>query len=444
MDRLDTIDTIAAIASPPGPSARGLVRLSGPASFSIAEAIAPDSPFDGGRIPRRSESHLQLGTFRFPASIARWPGPRTYTGQPMVELVVPGAAPILRRTLDACLDRGARIAVPGEFTLRAFLSGRIDLTRAEAVLGVIHASNPAQVDGALRQLAGGIAGPITRLRDELIDALAHLEANLDFSEEPDVDLLGRQTLAAMLDDASRMLAELSGGQSARDRRDHHPRVVLIGPTNAGKSRLFNALLRSDRAIVADATGTTRDYLAESCQIDDQVIELIDTAGFEAAIGPIEQSAQALRDDRAGAADLLIDCRSDDTAHVIEQTSTDPPRLFVWTKADRGTALAPAGAILTSAASGLGLAELRSAIVAALRNRHTEENANASISSRCREGMSRSAAALDRAAGAIVVDLGDELIAADLRDAVEDLGRVIGAEVDDAILDRIFRRFCIGK
>ena len=444
MDRLDTLDTIAAIASPPGRSVRGLVRLSGPASFAIAAAFDPEPMFGDCRGPMRSDSSLQLGTFAFPVSIARWPGPRTYTGQPMVELGVHGAAPILRRTLDACLDLGARLAGPGEFTLRAFLSGRIDLTRAEAVLGLIHAENPAQVEGALRQHAGGIAGPVTRLRDELLDALALLEAYLDFSEEPDVDPLGRRRLAAMLGDASMMLAELSGSHAARDRREQDPRVVLIGPTNAGKSRLFNALVGSDRAIVSDADGTTRDYLAERCRIDDQVIELIDTAGFEAAIGPIEESAQALRDDRADAADLLLDCRSDDTAHLSDPGINDCPRLHVWTKADRGTSLAPAGAILTSAAIGHGLVELRSAIVTALRDRLIEGNANASISARCRAGIARAVEALDRAAEAIKADLGDELIALDLREAVEDLGRVIGAEVDDAILDRIFRRFCIGK
>src|SRR6185312_3857000 len=200
----------------------------------------------------------------------------------IAEVHIVGSTPILDQLLAQYLARGARHAEPGEFTLRAFLSGRIDLTRAEAVLGVIEAANPAQLEAALHQLAGGLSGPILALRDHLLDLVAHLEANLDFSEEPDVDEVGRAALAAELDQSARGLSELARRLDERGRPEGYPRVVLVGPPNAGKSRLFNAMLGRDRAIVSPRAGTTRDYLTGLCDCDGLAVELVDTAGIEDA------------------------------------------------------------------------------------------------------------------------------------------------------------------
>ena len=194
--------------------------------------------------------------------LALWPAPRTYTGQDVAEIHLVGSAPLVSLVLAHCLARGARHAEPGEFTLRAFLSGRIDLTRAEAVLGVIEAANPAQLDAALEQLAGGLSGPILALRDRLLDLVAHLEANLDFTEEPDVDPLGRGGPGrGARPTRPPSSARWPGGSTIASGPRAIPRVVLVGPPNAGKSRLFNALLGRDRAIVSPQAGTTRDYLA---------------------------------------------------------------------------------------------------------------------------------------------------------------------------------------
>ena len=224
VSHFDTNDTIVAVSSAPGPGFRGLVRLTGPEAWRIALAgfVADRDAPPPDRAERRT-GRLAVDGLRptLPASIALWPGPRTYTGGPLVEIHTVGSPPLLDLLLAHCLTRGARLAEPGEFTLRAFLAGRIDLTRAEAVLGVIDARSPAQLEAALEQLAGGLAGPILTLRDRLLDVLAHLEANLDFAEESDVDLLGR---AALAEDLARSAVEVAALAARLRGRDKGPSI----------------------------------------------------------------------------------------------------------------------------------------------------------------------------------------------------------------------------
>jgi tRNA modification GTPase len=450
---LDTNDTIAAIASPAGPALRGIVRLSGPKAFSVAlEGFTSKS----GACLRPRRARLYCGSLKvdglrplLPVELALWPRPRSYTRQDVAEIHSVGAQPLVNLVLSHCLSRGVRQAEPGEFTLRAFLSGRIDLTRAEAVLGVIEASSPAQLSAALEQLAGGLAGPIVTLRDRLLDVVAHLEANLDFTDEPDVDPLGRAALAAELGDSIAELTNLGRRLGERDRPDGHPRVVLSGPPNVGKSRLFNALLGRDRAIVSPYAGTTRDYLSAVCDCDGLTVELVDTAGAEAANDTIAARAQALRAQQADCADLLLACRSIDTAALAaDDLPSSCPRLNVWTKADQALPVATgkdaSGPVVTSAATGSGLDALRSAIARALRDRPHESDLPAGTAARCRGSLGRAEAALRSAVESLTSGGGDELIAFDLRLAIDELGKVVGATVTDDILDRIFRRFCIGK
>jgi tRNA modification GTPase len=450
---LDTNDTIAAIATPLGPAARGIVRMSGAKAIEIA--LDDFTPEVESRLPVR-RAVARVGTLRIdglrpqlPATVALWPAPRSYTGQNIAEIHVVGSAPLLSLVLAHCLGRGARPAEPGEFTLRAFLSGRIDLTRAEAVLGVIDAQNPAQLEAALEQLAGGLSTPIVAVRDRLLDMLAHLEANLDFTEEPDVDPLGRAALLSELDLFVAELTALETSLSDRDRSDAVPRVVLVGLPNVGKSRLFNGLLGTDQAIVSPQAGTTRDYLTARCDCDGLTIELVDTAGTEARSDGITAQAQTFRAREAASADLLLTCRTAGIPDAQQPAlGQHCPRVSVWTKGDEALPdpddLGETGPIVTSAATGVGIGELRSAIAQTLRGQAGEGIVPQGTSARCRDSFHRAIAAIRAATDTLGRGGGDELVAIDLRLAVDELGKVVGLQVTDDILDRIFRRFCIGK
>ncbi len=447
---LDPTDTIAAISSPPGAGFRGLVRLSGPRAWAIA--LGGFEPDVTARLPTRPErraGRLRVEGLRplLPAAINLWPGPRTFTGQPLAEIHTIGSAPLVELVLAQCLAHGARHAAPGEFTLRAFLSGRLDLTRAEAVLGVIDARTPAQLNAALQQLAGGLAGPIVALRDRLLDVLAHLEAGLDFVDEADVDPLGRAELAASLAGAAADVATLADRLRRRDRPEGRPRVVLVGPPNAGKSRLFNALLGREQALVSPHAGTTRDYLAAACECAGLTIELIDTAGADSATSGIEVRAQDLRSEQVVQADLLLACRCADTDPAGDLYPGIPPdrlRLDVWTKSDLAPPEGRTDILPTSAATGAGLPALRTAIAAALQAHAAEDDLPAGTAARCRASLILASQFLDAASQTLLHGGGDELVAIDLRQALDELGKVVGVVVTDDILDRIFRRFCIGK
>jgi tRNA modification GTPase len=449
--RLDPADTIAAIASAPGPGFRGIVRVTGPEAIRIAlNGFTPDDPLAKlpPKRPRRIAGAYQLEGLRprLPADLLLWPGPRSHTGQPMAEAHTLGAPPLLQALLAHTMAQGARLAERGEFTLRAFLSGRIDLTRAEAVLGVIDARDQAQLDAALGQLAGGLFHAIAGLRDRLLDTLAHLEAGLDFVEESDVSELGRIALAEDLARGAADLDAMAGRLSSRERVEGNPRVVLVGPPNAGKSRLFNALLGTQRAIVSPTPGTTRDYLTAPCDCDGLTVTLVDTAGAETARSPVEERAQALRDEQAERADLLLDCHpADAPAPTAPVVAPARPRLEVLTKSDLAPGWdSPSGGLPTSAATGEGLDALKRAIAQAIRAEDEGDSLATTTGARCRDSLTRASASLADASRAVTLELGDELVAIDLRQALDELGKVVGAIVTDDILDRIFARFCIGK
>ena len=280
----DIDDTIAAIASPTSPALRGIVRLSGQKVADVLRRmrIEPTTtvPTTAARYDATLDLDSPLGSI--PLAVMFWPTRRSYTGQPSAELHTYGAQPILDACLDAAIRSGARAARPGEFTMRAFLAGRLDLTQAEAVLGVIDAPNRGSLDHALRQLAGNLSRPLEQMRESILCLMADVEAGLDFVDE-DIEFVRDEDLVERLSSLSVQLREtIKTMRSRGGGGGHKPVVVFRGLPNAGKSRLVNVLAECEAAIVADVQGTTRDVVHTDAAIGGRLVRLVDTAGIESA------------------------------------------------------------------------------------------------------------------------------------------------------------------
>ncbi len=354
----DVRDTIVALASAPGPGKRAIIRISGPEARRIAGTVF--DPADALLASRRCrcEGQLQISGIEssLPADVYLWPAPRSYTAQDVIELHTISCPPLLDRLIGDILNHGCRSALPGEFTLRAFVAGKLDLPRAEAVLGVIEAGSRQDLKDALTQLAGGMTQPLEGLRENLLDLLADVEAGLDFTEEG-IQFVDREALLCRL---AKGLAQLTLAQKQfQDRAitDRPFRVVLVGRPNVGKSSLFNALTGGPSALVSAHPGTTRDYLIAKLQIKNVMFEIVDTAGWREASSTIEGQAQALGRDAAEAGDLLLLCLEAGADICKEEnallTRPGSPRVSaVATKCD--VAIAPAGLPATSARTGAGI------------------------------------------------------------------------------------------
>ncbi|HUG18844.1 MAG TPA: tRNA modification GTPase [Planctomycetaceae bacterium] len=455
---LELDEPIAAIASAPGSAARGIVRVSGSALKASLERYF--SPLDPSAWNSTRRAGLHRGRFQLAdgltidVEIGLWPTRRSYTGQPMAEIHTFGSQPLLERILDLLRDAGIRLAAPGEFTLRAFLNGRIDLVRAEAVLGVIDASAEAELQTALEQLGGGLSGKLFDLRHDLLELLSDLEAGLDFAEE-DIQFVAAEELVTRLEQGREFLSTLKTQSQTRLRSDHESRVVLAGLPNAGKSTLLNALAQREAAIVSEIPGTTRDYLTLSCSFDNMSVRISDTAGWEESDDRAMQSAQKFRETQIRQADLVLWC----TASDLEESSQaederrmiecrDAGRQFhrLRTKSDLSFASAvPPATLALSAHTGAGLAELKRLIVQQLSESSAGQRQMIGLTSaRCAESLDETIRSLDHALEASRSGAGEELIAMDLRQALDGLGKILGVVHTDDILDRIFNKFCIGK
>jgi tRNA modification GTPase len=459
----DIRETIVALSSPAGAGGRAIVRLTGPTALACVEDLFR-SEKTIGRTQRRCHcGQIQLsGIYSpLPAELHFWPAPRTYTGQELVELHAVSCPPLVDLLIAQLLNAGARAAQPGEFTLRAFLAGKLDLTQAEAVLGVIEAGSRDQLALALRQLAGGMAQPLQVLRNDLLDLLADVEAGLDFGEE-DIHFVAHSDLLERLTAAVAQFRLLDRQLDERGMSNPIFRAVLVGRPNAGKSSLFNALARGATALVSPEPGTTRDYLVQRLELSGGAVELIDSAGWQCpgahsicgskgenkGIGPtsnVEDQAEALGRAQADTAELVLLCveagqaASDGELQLL--CGGDRQRVVgVATKCDLRSP-AP-GWLATSAVTGHGLEAVRAVIDQKLAARR--QSALAPSLSRCRHHLRGGLDHLQRAHELATAVEPGELLAVELRGALDDLGAMVGAVYTEDILDRVFSRFCIGK
>jgi tRNA modification GTPase len=446
-------DTIAAISTPPGRGGIGIVRLSGPAARTIAEPLLklknPLSPTHA----RFAQILDNTGEILDEAVVTFFQSPHSYTSEDIVEIAAHSSPVLLDHLLRQCLAAGARLAQPGEFTQRAFLSGRLDLTQAEAVHDLIEASTLHQARIAAQQLGGSLSRQITPIKQQLIALIAALEAGIDFAED-DIDLLPNDEIASQIKGIQTSLTTLEQtfayGRIVRDGFT----LAIVGRPNAGKSSLFNRLIQRDRAIVTAAPGTTRDPITERISIEGIPVELIDTAGLRDSADEAESLGIAKSHEAMAEADvvlLVVDAtvplHEEDEATIASLSTR--PLLIAFNKHD----LAPAKSfaeqtirttINTSALTGTGITELRQAVLSLITlNMPTSETA-VLTNLRQQQAVAASLVGLSHAQHALIYAAPHEIILLDLYESLNSLDTLTGTTTSDDILHLIFSTFCIGK
>ncbi len=452
-------DTIVAISTPPGRGGIGIVRLSGPDALAIAQnllALKQPLAHAHARFTRiLDEANATIDE----AVVTAFLAPNSYTGEDLVEIAAHGSPVVLdyivRRAIALGAQGGARIAEPGEFSRRAFLAGRLDLTQAEAIHDLIAAQTLAQARTAAQQLGGALSRRIAPIKQQLVYLIAMLEAGMDFAtgELDDVDTMPPTRIAAAIGAVQEPLTALAASFRFGSIQRNGIRLALVGRPNAGKSSLFNRLLDRDRAIVTATPGTTRDTIEETFSLDGIPIHLIDTAGLNtsAAIDEAEALGIARSREALADADLILLVRDDtDTTSAgtldLEPLLENRPAVRVRNKIDLLPDPPPLSAdeIATSALTGFGLDSLRAAILAHLRLGSAGAEEASLNNLRQYEAVTATLTALDAAALANQNHLPHELLLVDLHAALTALDTLTGATTSDDILALIFSTFCIGK
>lgn len=452
-------DTIAAIATAPGEGGIAIVRISGPASLQVADAVfrcRPPLPSQRAAFTCVPGQVVEAdGRVLDEALLLIFRAPRSFTREDVVELQGHGGPAVTRQVLRRVLEAGARIAEPGEFTRRAFLHGRIDLVQAEAVLDLIRARTDRAAAAAVDQLQGSLTRQVNDLYDGCLLAAANLEATLDFSDQelPDNVLEGiEQRLESLETKIKDLLASWNEGHLLRDGAT----VVIAGRPNVGKSTLLNTLLGKDRAIVSEHPGTTRDFIEEDFVLQGIAMNLVDTAGLRSTECAIEREGIRRTEDRLTRADLFLYV-VDSSQNIHEEDlrrikSLDSSRcIVVANKQDLVIEnniypFAGYSIVQISLKKGTGLDKLKKTMVEKLQSAPSSPTQHAAISERHRKLLDEALASVQEAraqlAGRLEADTA--LAAQALRDAVADIGLIIGREYQEDLLDSIFSRFCIGK
>jgi len=444
-------DTIAAVATAPGTGAIAVLRLSGPDAFAIADRV-----FRGPEAPPRVQVLGSLvaadGTVLDHVLLTRFPGPRSYTGENVVEISCHGGRLVTRSVLGRLLQAGARAAQGGEFTQRAFLNGKMDLTQAEAVMDLISARTDQALRSARRQLDGALGERIQALRTDLIHVIAHVEAHLDFPEEdirPETGNLLRERIDALGKAVAALGATADRGRWLRD----GIATVLCGAPNVGKSSLLNRLLGVDRAIVSETAGTTRDTIEESIDLEGIPLRITDTAGLRESTDPVERQGMARTERAIREAELILELFDGHEPPPLAPNALHPPdhaiQLRVLNKADLGIhpdwqeALAGRDTVAVSCLTGAGLDALRAAMEERLPGASGRDDLVA-VNARHARALSEAGNALAEAALRLEPSAPMELAAADLRTALGQLDLILGKTDIEEILDVVFATFCIGK
>jgi tRNA modification GTPase len=451
-------DTIAAISTPVGEGGIGIIRVSGPASLTIALNIFKAKSNGGLKSHRFSYGavvHPETGDLVDEAMLVYMKAPNSYTREDVVEIQCHGGTLVVSRILSLVVGEGARLAQPGEFTKRAFLNGRIDLVQAEAIMDVISSRTEASLSLAQHQREGLLSRRIAAVQDGILYALAYVEALIDFPEEDlDVaverDVLGR--VAPALGDLDALISGFDEGRVLRDGVS----VVIAGKPNVGKSSLLNTLLKEKRAIVTAVPGTTRDVIEEVVNINGLPVKLLDTAGIRDSEDQVEQEGVRLTLERIPRADLVlfvVDASAPFTGEdqAILDAIGSKSTIVVRNKSDLpSNCVLPhelvAPAVSISTVTGSGISDLREAIHASfIHGKAIDGREFVAVShARHRDALLKAQGALQRFTANLQAGVNMELLPIDLRDALDAVGEVTGATTADDVLDRIFSSFCIGK
>lgn len=454
-------ETIAAIATAivPQQGSVGIVRLSGAEAVTIAHVLfhAPgNQSWESHRILYGHVRQPQTQQVIDEALLLIMLSPRSYTREDVVEFHCHGGIMAVQQVLQLCLEQGARLAQPGEFTLRAFLNGRLDLTQAESIADLVGAQSSQAAQTALAGLQGKLAQPIRHLRSIGLDILAEVEARIDFEEDlPPLDEAEiKVRLTQVLTEVEYILATADRGELLRTGL----KVAIVGRPNVGKSSLLNAWSRSDRAIVTELPGTTRDVVESQLVVGGIPIQVLDTAGIRAATDRVERLGVERSRQAAQSADLVlltIDAQAGWTAadQEIYQQVNPRPLILVINKIDLVEApfrVPPypstiSHTVLTAAAQNRGIDQLEQTILTAIQQENLQAaNLDFAINQRQAAALTRARAALEQVQQTIADQLPLDFWTIDLRSAIQALGEITGEEVTESVLDQIFSRFCIGK
>lgn len=450
---------IVAIATPRSPAIRGAVRISGDGVDDVLAAVGITVPPRTCRIAITLATDSPIGDV--PADLMYWSDHRSYTGSPSAEIHTIGSSPVLDAIMTRLIDAGATPAKPGEFTLRAFLAGRLDLPQAEAVLGVIDSPGGEAFETSLAQLAGNLSRPLQTIRLDLIQLLADIEAGLDFVDE-DIEFVSASEIRRRLVVASEVVQTAAAQLRSRNQSTQTPSITLRGFPNAGKSQLLNAMSGQQPAIVSSTAGTTRDIVSHDVRLGGQTVRFCDTAGIEdddARVVSATANAQSSREDKTASIRLwCVDSSDPDFESTADQIQTIARQtggvssvdLFLATKSDlnesistttRSMSVEKATWIPCSGKTGAGLDDVVAAITDGL-DQSGDDATGTSI--RCRESFRGAAESIESAIEATDQAIGQELVAAEIREALRHIGEVTGEIYTDDILDQVFSRFCIGK